>query len=272
MNLAGKRAHFFASVAMTSSVAFAESPQIREDSPAASPTSSSISPAKSSEKNFDGFAAARSEILTLIGGATQNIRIVTDFLSDGEIVSALYIAQYRKVNVQVLLGPGRATSALSRLNFLKAQNIPVWLRPRSFMSSHPTVLLVDQNLYALNAELDYMARHRKFTLATLPAHQIPDFEQNFQTAASTGFSPTPKPTPLVGRSGSGGGRKGARQNQAVQETDPYDTSTNTEHDGFQMNKNRDSHYRYSRQKDRPSTGVPTKLPKNTILQDREQQH
>lgn len=225
----------------------------------------------STERNLDGFAAARTEILTLIGGATQSIRIATDFLSDGEIASALYIAQYRKVNVQVLLGPAKATSVLSRLSFLKAQNIPVWLRPRGFMASHPTVIQVDQNLYSLNADLDYMARHRKFILSPLPATQNKAFEDGFETASTSGISPDPKPLPLVGKPGSGPRRR-TPPTKAAHANSENGTGTESMPDqASASDANGNAPYRYNRKKEKPTNGIPTKLPKTTILQERSRQ-
>jgi hypothetical protein len=221
------------------------------------------------ERSFDGFAATRTEVLGLIGGASQTIRIVTDFLSDGEIASALYIAQYRKVSTQVLLGPGRATNVLSRLNFLKSQNIQVWLRPRNFMANYPTLILVDSTLYGLNAELDYQAKHRKFTLTRLPASSVKPFEDGFQIAANTGISPNPKPTPLVGRPGAQSRRRGNAAYQPSRLNSPMSSpleSTDGNVGGDARNPN--APYRYGRNKDKPASGVPTKLPKSTILQDR----
>lgn len=222
-----------------------------------------------SGKALDGFPAARNEVLTLIGGATQRIRVVTDFLSDGEIVSALYIAQYRKVNVQVLLGQGRATHTLSRLNYLKSQNIPVWIRPRGFMSQNPTILLVDQKLYALNGELDYMAKHRKFTLTQLPDTQIGGFESGFDQAASTGLSPTPRAVPLVGRAGAIPRDKAARRRgQSADDAAPLVNKGHEDANTPSGSVNAQGVYRYNRVKVKPQAGVPTKLPKTTILQER----
>lgn len=220
-------------------------------------------------KEFDGFPAVRNEVLSLIGGATSRVRVVTDFLSDGEIVTGLYIAQYRKVNVQVLLGQARATNVLSRLNYLKAQNVPVWLRPRGFMPHYPTVLLVDDKLYTINADLDSMARHRRFSMTILADTEVGKFTDAFDTATSTGVSPTPRTTPLVGRPGarsktthvyrpdgdSASSNRGS-QNAGAEES-PADTAAKT------------GAYRYNRNREKPTNGIPTKLPKTTILQERE---
>ena len=222
---------------------------------------------ESAAKNFDGFAATRSEIQTLIGSATSRIHIATDFLSDGEIVTALYIAQYRKVNVQVLLGQGRATSPLSRLNYLKAQNIPVWLRPGRFYSQHPTIMLIDDQLYSLNAELDYMARHRKFTLTMLGTDQIAKFDEAFTNATNTGVSPNPRSTPLVGK-GHHEGRVFTKQESAPTgnvTTSPTPTPSFPKSAGSTSS---DGSYRYRSVKENPGHGVPTKLPKTPVWQER----
>lgn len=220
-------------------------------------------------KEFDGFPAVRAEVLNLVGGATSRVRVVTDFLSDGEIVTGLYIAQYRKVNVQVLLGQARATNVLSRLNYLKAQNVPVWLRPRGFMAQNPTILLVDDKLYTLNADLDSMAKHRRFVMTLLPDTDVAKFSESFDTATSTGVSPTPASTPLVGRAGA------HAKGQRIYNPDSNGTSSSRipQHAGSEAAENdaavKAGAYRYNRIKEKPTHGIPTKLPKTTIWQDRE---
>ncbi|MCX6126747.1 MAG: hypothetical protein NTV34_18610 [Proteobacteria bacterium] len=256
----------------------ASSGNLQAQQPTPSQSDTPISTPINSVRNLDGFPATRAEVLSLIGGATQTIRIVTDFLSDGEIASALYIAKYRKVNVQVLLGAPRATSVLSRLNFLKEQSISVWLRPRTLAPSYPTVIVVDQAIYTLNADLDYQARHRKFTLTRLPDNLVKNFEDDFQKAANTGISPTPKPLPLVGRPG-GSGRQRVHNAPYNQPNNPSQSSALRPNSDQGPSQNTGGEwqdgtpaYRYGRTKDKPANGIPTKLPRNTILQDRSQHH
>src|SRR4051812_1521271 len=67
-------------------------------------------------RRFESFSDLRNEVLDYISGATQRIWLVTPYLTDGEIVSALYVAQYRKLDVKVLLGRGKANSYMSRLS------------------------------------------------------------------------------------------------------------------------------------------------------------
>jgi hypothetical protein len=227
------------------------------DEPQASPDSA--------KKTFDGFAAVRAELLGLMGGATQTIKLTTNFLSDGDIVSALYIAQYRKVSVQVLLGQAKATAMTSRLNYLKQQNVPVRLRPHAFFTSYPTVVLIDQSLYTLDAELDSMARHRKFTLAKIDPKMIASYVEQFAKAQSEGYAPTAVPLPLVGR---------ARTNGKVYQTPVTSLSPALQpaqtNDGQSVGRTPppDGAYKYSHYRDKPGKGVATKLPKTTILQNK----
>jgi hypothetical protein len=218
-----------------------------------------------SAREFEGFPSVRAEVLSIISGATQSIRIATDFLSDGEIVSALYIAQYRKVTVQVLLGQSKATHILSRLSYLKAQNVPTYLRPRGFMPGYPTIIQADQKLYVLNADLDYMAKHRRFTLKSLPESQINQFVDTFTKAQTEGVTPEPKTLPLVGRARNGSsayqGPEIKRSQQAYKHTPVQPYSPEPSQDGSTV-------FRYTRNKEKPSAGIATKLPKSTILQQR----
>src|SRR5690348_2584680 len=69
-------------------------------------------------KRYETFSDLRADVLDLISAATQRLWLTTDYLTDGEIVSALYIAQYRKLDVKVLLGRAKANVYMSRLNYL----------------------------------------------------------------------------------------------------------------------------------------------------------
>jgi hypothetical protein len=88
--------------------------------------------------DFDSFSKMRFEVLNLVGAAKTRIWLVTDYLTDGEVVSALFLARYRKLDVKVLLGKKKAYSYMSRLGYLRQQNIPVYIKPNNFPSGYPT--------------------------------------------------------------------------------------------------------------------------------------
>ena len=241
-----------------------------------------------SKQDFQDFAGMRSELLTRIGGASKRILLVTDYLTDAEIVSSLHIAQYRKLQVSVLLGRERATNILSRLNYLKQVNIPVAIRPKNFQSTHSTMLLIDNSLISINVNLDHQVRQKKLTILSLAPETVAPFEAGFMEAANLNNAPDMAPLPQVGRprqkshyyrapqtapaadrtpptpntaAKSGISSSGETPVRSEIESKPKDSTTSAE--------STEGVFRYKAIRDKPSTGIPTKLPKTTIMQRRE---
>ena len=206
-------------------------------------------------RRMENFGDLRNEILNSIGGATKRIWLASEFLSDGEIVSALYVAQYRKVNVQVLLGRGKSNSYMSRLNYLKAQNIPVYLKPPSMRGGPATALLTDDSLITVNGELDFLARNRRFDLSVANAAEAAKFEAEFATAVQQGIPARASALPLVGRA----------KNEGKYVPQPMTSRAASTLDA-------DGAYRYGKVREARPTGVPEKLPKATILQQTGRPH
>lgn len=243
-------------------------------------------------QEFSEFSSLRADILSKIGGATKRIWIVTDFMSEAEIVSSLFIAQYRKLDVSVLLGKERSTHVLSRLNYLKQVNIPVSLRPKDFYAKYRTVMLMDNQIFGLNTSLDYMSKKGQHVLESLSAEQVADFENRFSEAAKLKNAPQMAPLPQVGRR-----RPNSRYykssessdltNQAPQKNDPakqIETSAPVGNitdpldrsDASSAIPNKDSEksitgYRYRGKGGKAPEGIPTKLPRTTLRQQLEQE-
>lgn len=155
--------------------------------------------AQEGQKTIASFADLRAEVLDAISGASKRVWLVTDYLTDGEIVSTLYLAQYRKLDVQVLLGRGKANHYMSRLSYLKNQNIPVFLKPDTFKPGHPTALLTDDRLLLIDGELDFLAKVRQYTASIAPADRREAFQAAFASAANLRVPAIPHQMPLVGK-------------------------------------------------------------------------
>jgi len=160
-----------------------------------SDAANSVSSAAS--KTYDSFAEVRAALLNAIGGATKRVWISTSFLTDGELVSSLYVAQYRKVDVAVLLGRSQANAYMSRLNYLKNQNIPVFLRPEK-RPGPASQMLCDDQLYELDGELDFMTRYKRFTLTHTDAATAAVFAKNFAADINKKVPAIAAPIPMVG--------------------------------------------------------------------------
>lgn len=209
-------------------------------------------PAAAAEsKTFSSFADLRNELLNDIGGATHRLWLVTDFLTDGELVSALYVAQYRKLDVQVLLGKAKANHYMSRLNYLKNQNIPVYLKPETLKLSRPTAILCDDQLYLVDGELDFMAKYKKYTVDVTDGSEASSFAAAFAAAANLKLPAMARQLPLVGRAG-GKGR--------VYVPPPASTYSAHAEPGV---------YTYDHHKQPRPEGVPAKLPKSLKWEEEE---
>jgi len=231
-------------------------------------------------QEFPDFPSLRTEVLTKFGSASKRILLATDFLTDAEIVSSLFIAQYRKVSISVLLGKDRATNILSRLNYLKQVNIPVALRPKEFYAKYPTILLIDNQLYAISISLDYMTRKSRSSLEPLGAEHLQDFELRFNEAAKLQNAPKMAPLPQVGRArpnsryyksteskGTAAPRSGSRSASDAESTQsakpsPYQSKTSS--DGT---SGENASYRYRSGRQKAPEGIPTRLPKTTLRQE-----
>lgn len=244
------------------------------------------------KQEFTDFSGLRAELLSKIGGASKRIWLVTDFFSDAEIVSSLFIAQYRKLDISVLLGKDKASNILSRLNYLKQVNIPVSLRPKDFLPKYRTVMLIDNQIFGVNASLDHMNKSGRYTLELLTAEQGQDFENRFSEAAKLKNAPQMAPLPQVGKPRPNSRYyKGSESSAPVVQTPPknkpskqFETSSSANSaggspersDASSTTPNDDpakgaSSYRYRSQGRKAPEGIPTKLPRTTLRQQLDQE-
>lgn len=242
-------------------------------------------------QEFSDFSSLRADVLSKIGGASKRIWVVTDFLSDAEIVSSLFIAQYRKLDISVLLGKDRASHILSRLNYLKQVNIPVSLRPKDFYAKYRSMILIDNQIFGINVSLDHMNKNGRYVLELLTTEQIPDFENRFSEAAKLKNAPQMAPLPQVGRARPNSRYyKSSESSASSSQNTPKSTptkqiETSSAHssasspglsDATAIAPNEDpakspSGYRYRSQRNKAPEGIPTKLPKTTLRQQLEQE-
>lgn len=160
---------------------------------------------ESYNKTFSAYKDLRGDVLNLMGQARSHLWLVTDNLTDGDIASALYLAQYRKVDVKVLLGRKNARTYMSRLSFLKSNKISVFIKPNNFAYSMPSGILIDGRLFALNTNLDSSYQGGEFSVKLKRHSDALDFVKGFRRALGKSIPANPLPMPLVGRPSFRGG-------------------------------------------------------------------
>jgi hypothetical protein len=170
---------------------------------------------------LEGFPDLRQTVTELMSTATRRLWVVTDYLTDGDIVSALYVARYRKIDVQVLLGKAKANAYMSRLSYLKAQNIPVFLKPDTLKPGAPTAILADDQLILVHGDLDFLSRAKEFKVTEGNEAEKEAFVAGFSEALAMKVPANARQIPLVGRPPrSGGSVSYPSRNTAVSPSSP----------------------------------------------------
>ena len=111
---------------------------------------------KYSKVKFANFNALKKSVLGLISSSRERIVLISDFLTDGDISAALYLAKYRKVKVNVFLSKKNANRYLSRVRFLNQQGISVNYRSKTLKPYYPTTILIDSKLYNISRDLNVL--------------------------------------------------------------------------------------------------------------------
>ena|GEM_PF-3277340 len=206
-------------------------------------------------KNTANFDELRHNVLELIGSSRKRVWLITDYLTDGDVVSALFLAKYRKVDVKVFLGRDKQNQYLSRLSYLKAQNIPVFIRPQHGFIA-PTLIFTDQKLYTINRDLNSLTRFGQAQIAQVSPADVKNFVSWFRDALEYPVQAISRPEMQVGRSR--GGSSVSTRNE-----DPASPMPASNYRGES-----DGSYNYDRSSlsRRAPEGVPTQLPKIPVWQ------
>ena len=229
--------HFSLAAAIMTGVGIAEI--ARSDVGSPDPGSGDVTP-------FVNFSELKNSVVSKISAASERVWLSTDFLTDGDVVGALHLAQYRRVDVQVLLGRNKANAYMSRLGFLKNQEIPTWIKPKNFMPSVQSAILSDNQLFLVDGDLDFMTDRHNFVLRMATPAQAQEFASAFQSAVAEGLDAKPSPVPAVGRKAPSP-RRAARA-YVPPPAPPAPGSPNQT-------------YNYGRDRSSRPQGIPQKLPK-----------
>lgn len=135
-------------------------------------------------RRFDDFISLRTDLSDMVSVATTRVWLVSDFLSDGDLVAALYMAKYRKIDVQVMLGQARANNYMSRMDFLRKQGIPVFLKPDKFPDFGISTVLIDEKFLTIDSPLDFMIKDRQFTVTYENYKKTRQFMESFADATN----------------------------------------------------------------------------------------
>ena len=248
-----KLMHLALSAAVMHTIVIAHATTARADVGSPDPGSAEATP-------FVNFSELKNSVVSKISAASERVWLSTDFLTDGDVVGALHLAKYRRVDVQVLLGRSKANAYMSRLGFLKNQEISTWIKPKNFMPSVQSAILSDNQLFLVDGDLDFMTNRHNFVLRIATPAQAQEFGSAFQSAVAEGLDVKPAPVPAVGRKGSSSGR-GGRAYVPPTATDAPSTPKTPAKNTNTATNSPDQTYNYGRDRHSRPQGIPQKLPK-----------
>lgn len=144
------------------------------------------------------FYQLRKQLTALIGDANKEITVVSDFLTDGNIATALYLAKYRKVDVKVFLSKSKTKRYLSRYEYLTSQGVPVYFRPQNFPFKAKTLLKIDDNLYEIDRDLDILKPNLSASIKLIAKKWVGYFDESITNATRSKVNKTlaTPPAPL----------------------------------------------------------------------------
>ena len=123
--------------------------------PALTVPQTSVLPWKSDGEKFESYAVFKDELFAAIGKAKKRVAVVTQYLSDGDLATALYMAKIRGVIVIAVLDSREARKVFSRHNYLARTGVPTYLRKLSGTDmGGSTTVVIDDAAWRLDVHLD----------------------------------------------------------------------------------------------------------------------
>lgn len=127
---------------------------------------------------YDNFYDFKSHFIQFISKSKNIVWLISNYLTDGDVVASLFLASYRKLDVRVLLGVDRAYDYMSRLNYLKENSIPVYSRPKGLYDDYATVLITDQLVLVSKSNLDFLSFSKEYYITDI-SKDVQAFKSNF---------------------------------------------------------------------------------------------
>jgi len=218
------------------------------------------------ERFVGDYAEVRSEILNMISGAGRRVWISSEMLSDSDIAAALLVAQFRRLDVQVMIGPKGNSEPLSRVPNLVQQGINAFVRPRNLAMRFQTAIITDERMVWVDASLDPYVMRGMVAVEPAGDQERMAHEQAFGVPADNKVRASSKVSNK---------RVGRQRNVAVIDAAPAQPATSTKYVPSNVGEIKTEtiggvyNYNRTRHDRKPPDGISAKLPGMTIRQRRD---
>lgn len=125
------------------------------------------------DRKFNTFAGLRDALLTEIAAAKRRVWLISEFVSDHDVALSLYLAKFRKLDVQVILGQERLAGFLSQHRYLASHRVPVKVVAGVY---RPTLLVCDKKVWRIDSDLDFLSNQRTFVISRVQAKYLKQFD------------------------------------------------------------------------------------------------
>lgn len=142
--------------------------------------SNSSSPNLKSQNHslFASYGPFKKQLISYISRAKHKIILANDFISDGDIVSSLYLAKYRGISVKVVLGYKKANHYLSRIRFLHNNKIATYVLNIKKLPFPHSFLQVDRQIFKIEGTLhEKFLGQSKYSITKSSKEKIPSLEK-----------------------------------------------------------------------------------------------
>ena len=132
------------------------------------------------DRKFNSFDGLRDALLAEIAAAKRRVWLISEFVSDHDIALSLYIAKFRKLDVQVILGRERLAGFLSQHRYLTSHQVPLKVMAGVY---RPTLLVCDKKVLRINSDLDLLSEQRSFSVTRVLAKHFKQFDSLIENAS-----------------------------------------------------------------------------------------
>ncbi len=135
-------------------------------------------------QTFEIYSRASSVVVKAITKAKKTVWVTTDFLSDGALVNALYLANLRRLDVKLLIKRSSVGQPLELSDYLAKRKVPVFYKENEGASKEVSAALVDDELILLNSSFHFRTKNTRFKIKYIDKKLHDRFREAFIRSSS----------------------------------------------------------------------------------------
>ncbi len=227
----------------------------------------SVSALKGAEQSpalFENYDAMRQFLIKELNSAKKRIWVATDYFTDNEIATALFVAKYRNIDVNILIGGTKANAHMSRVRFFKNNNVPVFQIPNNFVQETPTSVFIDDQLLNIDIPLNFMEVAGRVNIFYGTNPKKSQYDAAFAQALKKNIDPYYKPSNLPSSQNIHVSNRKQKYYLPPPDQSPFQQSSLYKGRSIYKTDLDEDTFIYSLQKEERPAYIPSQLPEKTL--------